>query len=222
MKKLLVTLAIFLSVSNHAFADVSYSRNPSGSEFSGPVTWTVTVTDFSDYGAGSEPTWLYFDYYNVVTESEENYSVCYPYEDNLEVTFSMNPGVWDTVDVLATDESEEDCNLTPNDGNNVGGITLFSEVEFTVLGEEDDGYLLSGVFNAGNSAGVITGGLEDYGNTLFWILASLMGIMVGVLIIRIGYLHVRNLPGDPGYDPSRGSYRFGRGRKVKVKSGNIL
>lgn len=72
------------------------------------------------------------------------------------------------------------------------------------------------------ASGLITDSLQDYGNVLFWIFASLMGIMVGCLIFRIGYLHIRNLPGDPGYDPSRGSFRRGRGRNVKIKSGNIL
>lgn len=69
--------------------------------------------------------------------------------------------------------------------------------------------------NSGSAVGLLRDTANEFGLVLLIILGAVIGIAIGVLVFKVGYGYIRNMPGDWGYNPSRKSYRFGRGKSIQ-------
>jgi len=76
--------------------------------------------------------------------------------------------------------------------------------------------------NATSARELIVNKLVEYGDNMLLILTTVVGVALGFVLYKLGWGYIRNMPGDWTYDSQRASYRFGRGRNVKVRSGNLL
>jgi len=56
-----------------------------------------------------------------------------------------------------------------------------------------------------NASTLITATVASFGSSAVVVLASVIGVSVGLLVFRFGWLSLMNLPGGIGYDSSKGS-----------------
>jgi len=213
MKKLLVALALF-SIASPAFASAGFQVSEAGCS---PVNGRYCATATHDFFDNP----VYSNGYAFLYDSPNS---DYPPQHHIIFNETFVSGLSDSSWYYNNGSTDY------TNGGSAYGVNHDSPgpiVEETTCADAPPPsgggeYSTSGAITATRSGGLITSALGDWGKMLLIIMGAVMVIGVGILIVRLGYGYIRNLPGDLGYDPSRKSRRGKKYDSLRGGSGDNL
>jgi hypothetical protein len=189
MKKLILTILFFVLTPLSAFASLNYSRIPTGTTPTTPITISITADNVSDLGLGSSSYWITGIY--STADFEDFLGVCRPISE-LSVSDSFALPVGYTAGAVIISGSDTSNCVTGIEENYLEGEYGASNLIFTITTASIKSGILFGrsgesqtaIQSGGNMLASIGFVSTDTFGGIFPYLALSVGVFIGFYVIQ--------------------------------------